>query len=422
MSDAEEEEFADTFEEMLAGVRLRRSWFGDFHENEDCAQYVKLRLWEYWANGGRSIWIARAVAKHGRLAHTVGWKPLCGPSRQAKRRMVLNFQIFPLSSCMNEDGEEFEPEEIGVIDPGFRDIEVREGVDRYLRWKTRGYAKVSALKRRRRDLRDTPHRERLISKALSKRKRDDLGRILPGTPTAKREARIRIDAETERRQRTMTEAGFVLRRIDDVLREHLLRTLAHFRLATAPAGDKGGRQRATYTKTSAALGISRERIRRAVGNLEDLYLTDVVVPEGFDPKPIRDVERDLVLETLRYFDGHPRGAVVASVPHLGHTKGGIYKKLERWGEIVRPKRVFSVPREVKEIRPIDDVIEETYLEALKACNGNVKKAAKKLGVGRATLYRKMEEWNRDGRDIESVGKKTRHEIANRDGSPASAWD
>ncbi len=42
-----------------------------------------------------------------------------------------------------------------------------------------------------------------------------------------------------------------------------------------------------------------------------------------------------------------------------------------------------------DIRTLDEVIEEYMLYAIRLCKGNTAEAARLLGIGRSTLYRRM---------------------------------
>ena len=53
----------------------------------------------------------------------------------------------------------------------------------------------------------------------------------------------------------------------------------------------------------------------------------------------------------------------------------------------------SSPTDATVILPLDEVERRTIVHALKVTGGNVSAAARALGIGRNTLYRKMEEHN-----------------------------
>jgi sigma-54 dependent transcriptional regulator, acetoin dehydrogenase operon transcriptional activator AcoR len=58
-----------------------------------------------------------------------------------------------------------------------------------------------------------------------------------------------------------------------------------------------------------------------------------------------------------------------------------------------PGRELSAPETpADEIRSLRDVEKQAIAEALSLCHGNVQKTAARLGIGRNTLYRKMEEY------------------------------
>jgi DNA-binding NtrC family response regulator len=55
------------------------------------------------------------------------------------------------------------------------------------------------------------------------------------------------------------------------------------------------------------------------------------------------------------------------------------------------------------IVPFEKLKEESIRHALKVTNGNIVEAAKKLQLGRATIYRLMEKYNIQNRSFEKVG-------------------
>src|SRR5690606_11049850 len=55
------------------------------------------------------------------------------------------------------------------------------------------------------------------------------------------------------------------------------------------------------------------------------------------------------------------------------------------------------------IIPFEKLKEESIRHALKVTNGNIVEAAKKLQLGRATIYRLMEKYNIENRSFEKVG-------------------
>jgi PAS domain S-box-containing protein len=66
---------------------------------------------------------------------------------------------------------------------------------------------------------------------------------------------------------------------------------------------------------------------------------------------------------------------------------------EEFATLNPPGREFSAPETpADEIRSLRDVEKQAIAEALSLCHGNVQKTAARLGIGRNTLYRKMEEY------------------------------
>jgi len=55
------------------------------------------------------------------------------------------------------------------------------------------------------------------------------------------------------------------------------------------------------------------------------------------------------------------------------------------------------------IVPFEKLKEESIRHALKVTNGNIVEAAKKLQLGRATIYRLMEKYNIQNRPFEKAG-------------------
>ncbi len=49
-------------------------------------------------------------------------------------------------------------------------------------------------------------------------------------------------------------------------------------------------------------------------------------------------------------------------------------------------------RSDKAFRPFSEIKKDMFLEAIEYCNGNVVQAAKELGIGKSTLYKKLREW------------------------------
>ena len=58
-----------------------------------------------------------------------------------------------------------------------------------------------------------------------------------------------------------------------------------------------------------------------------------------------------------------------------------------------PSPIPSIPIiSNKTLRPFDEIKKDVLLEAIEYCNGNVVQAAKQLGIGKTTIYKKLQEW------------------------------
>jgi sigma-54 dependent transcriptional regulator, acetoin dehydrogenase operon transcriptional activator AcoR len=55
-------------------------------------------------------------------------------------------------------------------------------------------------------------------------------------------------------------------------------------------------------------------------------------------------------------------------------------------------KVAAVIRTGEDVRPLREVEKQAIAEALNACRGNIQRTAARLGIGRNTLYRKMQEY------------------------------
>lgn len=51
------------------------------------------------------------------------------------------------------------------------------------------------------------------------------------------------------------------------------------------------------------------------------------------------------------------------------------------------------------LTPLEEAEKEAILHALVLCRGNISQAARQLGIGRATLYRRLERWRLRPEDV-----------------------
>lgn len=71
---------------------------------------------------------------------------------------------------------------------------------------------------------------------------------------------------------------------------------------------------------------------------------------------------------------------------------------------VQPENVvnFPSPQKKEELKSISQVESEAISNAVISCKGNLSEVAKTLGIGRATLYRKLKEYNIDPKQLKKV--------------------
>jgi transcriptional regulator with AAA-type ATPase domain len=72
--------------------------------------------------------------------------------------------------------------------------------------------------------------------------------------------------------------------------------------------------------------------------------------------------------------------------------------MSRWHMPPRDLRVSVAPRQAQ-IRTMAALELDAILEAVRLCNGNVAEAAKALGIGRTTIYRKLQSWEQDCKSL-----------------------
>jgi len=58
-----------------------------------------------------------------------------------------------------------------------------------------------------------------------------------------------------------------------------------------------------------------------------------------------------------------------------------------------PGQTLSIQTDKGEIKPLAEIEEQLIRAALDHYNGKMSKVARQLGIGRSTLYRKMEQYN-----------------------------
>lgn len=55
----------------------------------------------------------------------------------------------------------------------------------------------------------------------------------------------------------------------------------------------------------------------------------------------------------------------------------------------------SVEVQLTPIRTLAEVEKQAILEAIEICGGSLLEAARQLGIGKTTIYRKLKEWERE---------------------------
>lgn len=114
-----------------------------------------------------------------------------------------------------------------------------------------------------------------------------------------------------------------------------------------------------------------------VRQIQNVVRNIVVLHEG------EEVALDMLPSPL---DGH----IVASAPFV--SSGGEKPALTAVSSQV--VQAFSLPeaQSEKSIRPLEDVEREVIERAIELCDGNVPKAASRLGISASTIYRKRASW------------------------------
>ncbi|MFO8006760.1 MAG: helix-turn-helix domain-containing protein, partial [Candidatus Brocadiia bacterium] len=107
-------------------------------------------------------------------------------------------------------------------------------------------------------------------------------------------------------------------------------------------------------------------LRNTIERIVVLATTDRVTPELF-PKRIREAAAD------------------AEVPEL---------RVEKALEYIRSalQAPEAAPMGDEDVLPFVEVEKRAILAAVSKCNGDISKAARKLGLSRATLYRKLDKY------------------------------
>lgn len=72
-------------------------------------------------------------------------------------------------------------------------------------------------------------------------------------------------------------------------------------------------------------------------------------------------------------------------------------------EVSASDNVVNFPTQKKEdLKSISQVESEAISKAIVSCKGNLSEVAKSLGIGRATLYRKLKEYNINPKELKKV--------------------
>jgi transcriptional regulator of acetoin/glycerol metabolism len=83
------------------------------------------------------------------------------------------------------------------------------------------------------------------------------------------------------------------------------------------------------------------------------------------------------------------GRTFRAVTHVGITWEDIERVLSCIQTALRTQEHHA---DSSEVLPFDEVEKRAILEAIGKCNGDISKAARKLGLSRATLYRKLDKY------------------------------
>jgi len=116
-------------------------------------------------------------------------------------------------------------------------------------------------------------------------------------------------------------------------------------------------------------------------------------------KELEDGAKELYLKALEITGGNRTRAAKL----LGIGRATLYRKLERFGLNTKNPEL-EILREEK--ADLDELSRELYLRALRKAKGNVTLAAKLLGVGRATFYRKLKQYKIGKRQLAEVRRQS----------------
>ena len=101
------------------------------------------------------------------------------------------------------------------------------------------------------------------------------------------------------------------------------------------------------------------------------------------PGNVRELENVLERSFLHASDG------VLAAEHLPITITSFKEDLNSSDSFINLKKVVSLTRQ---ITPLKDLEKEVLQQAIKLTNYNMSNAALELGIGRTTLYRKLEKY------------------------------
>jgi transcriptional regulator of acetoin/glycerol metabolism len=117
----------------------------------------------------------------------------------------------------------------------------------------------------------------------------------------------------------------------------------------------------------------------------DERLLRTLVEAGFRPVPVPAAEGAELLRALRA--RHPDWSPAPVVSLASESEDG--EHADDGERPAAPLRLVSGPNQ---IRRFEDEERDILLRALRLTGWNVKRAAERLGLGRATLYRKIERY------------------------------
>jgi len=110
---------------------------------------------------------------------------------------------------------------------------------------------------------------------------------------------------------------------------------------------------------------------------------------------LRSGAKELYLKALKLADGNRTRAAEI----LGVGRSTVYRKL---AEIEADEGASASDSLTEQRRNVEDSTRDLYLEALRMAQGNIRKAASLVGVGRSTFYRKLARFNIPKRELEAL--------------------